>query len=119
MAFGHSTSTEAPHVGYDEPRAVNPSLPARGKGEAGCPTVPFPIYVPTARIDEIGTRARLTDRNARSFSCFLRLPDGPRAPGREAVEARLAVVAENLDREHPLPENQEAADRRTRRRGQR
>ncbi len=66
--------------------------------------VPFPIYVPTARIDEIGTRPRLTDRNARSFSGFLRLPDG--SPEREAVEARLAAVAANLDREHPLPEDQ-------------
>jgi putative ABC transport system permease protein len=65
---------------------------------------PHAVYVPAARYDDLAGAAVLADREARRFKCLLRLKEGVRP---EEAEARLAVVAKNLDREYPWPEGAE------------
>ena len=60
----------------------------------------LPLFVPAARLDDLTTRPLLGDRDARRFSCLLRLNDG--VP-RESAAARLAAAGGSLDREHPWP----------------
>jgi putative ABC transport system permease protein len=64
---------------------------------------PYAVYVPTARYGDL-TKALLLDREARRFACLLRLKQGVQPA---EAEARLALVATNLDGEHPWPEGAE------------
>ncbi len=65
---------------------------------------PHAVYVPAPRYDDLTEAAVLADHDAGRFHCLLRLQRGVRP---EAAEARLAVVAKNLDRERPWPEGAE------------
>ncbi len=63
--------------------------------------ITMPIHVPVGFYDEIVAQAVLDDRDARPFTCLVRLDEGITP---ETVEARLAALATHLDREHPWPE---------------
>ncbi|MEE8526865.1 MAG: hypothetical protein V3T72_23265 [Thermoanaerobaculia bacterium] len=66
--------------------------------------LPHSVYIPVARLDDVIPIPLLADRSSRGFVCLLRLKPEVRP---EEAEARLAVVAKNLDREHPWPRQAE------------
>ena len=66
--------------------------------------ITMPIHVPANTYDDVMAQAVLNDREARPFTCLVRLEEGVTP---ETVEARLAALATHLDREYPWPDGQE------------
>ena len=66
--------------------------------------LPHAVYIPMARLDDVVPTPLLADLSDRRFISLLRLKQGVRP---EQAEARLAVLAANLDRERPWPRQAE------------
>ncbi|MDA8020905.1 MAG: ABC transporter permease [Thermoanaerobaculia bacterium] len=65
--------------------------------------VPHTVYVPMGRIDELGRVKQLDNLRSRRVTTLFRMPGGAAIDTtREQALARLAIVGQSLDAEHPL-----------------